>query len=104
MSRRWLFADQLGPHLLDDRKQPVLLIESKAVFRRRVYHRQKAHLILSALRHRAAELGDQAIFLRTETYRDALKQVREPLEVCHPTSRPALAFVRGLDRVTVLPA
>ena len=104
MSRRWLFADQLGPHFLDDRRQPVLLIESKAAFRRRVYHRQKAHLILSALRHRAAELADQAIFLRTETYREALRQVREPLEVCHPTSRGALAFVRGLDRVTVLPA
>ncbi|MFC4144904.1 cryptochrome/photolyase family protein [Micromonospora mangrovi] len=104
MSRRWLFADQLGPHFLDDRKQPVLLIESKAVFRRRVYHRQKAHLILSALRHRAAELGDQAIFLRAETYRQALKKVREPLEVCHPTSRRALKFVTGLDRVTVLPA
>ncbi|MCW3843742.1 cryptochrome/photolyase family protein [Micromonospora yasonensis] len=104
MSRRWLFADQLGPHFLDDRRQPVLLIESKAVFRRRVYHRQKAHLILSALRHRAAELGDQAIHLRAETYGQALNRVREPLEVCHPTSRAALAFVRGLDRVTVLPA
>ncbi|MFG2058907.1 cryptochrome/photolyase family protein [Micromonospora sp. NPDC048930] len=104
MSRRWLFADQLGPHFLDDRGQPVLLIESKAVFRRRVYHRQKAHLILSALRHRAAELDDQAVFVRAETYGQALKKVREPLEVCHPTSRAALAFVRGLDRVTVLPA
>ncbi|KAB1906579.1 cryptochrome/photolyase family protein [Micromonospora sp. AMSO31t] len=104
MSRRWLFADQLGPHFLDERKQPVLLIESKAVFRRRVFHRQKAHLILSALRHRAAELGDQAIFVRGETYGQALRQVSEPLEVCHPTSRRALEFVRGLDAVTVLPA
>jgi deoxyribodipyrimidine photolyase-related protein len=103
MSRRWLFADQLGPHFLDDRGQPVLLIESKAVFRRRVHHRQKAHLILSALRHRAAELGDQAVFLRAETYGQALRKVREPLEVCHPTSRRALEFVRGLGRVTVLP-
>ncbi|MFU8874778.1 cryptochrome/photolyase family protein [Micromonospora sp. SL4-19] len=104
MWRRWLFADQLGPHFLDDRKQPVLLIESKAVFRRRVYHRQKAHLVLSALRHRAAELGDQAIYLRAETYGQALRKVHEPLEVCHPTSRRALEFVRGLDRVIVLPA
>lgn len=104
MSRRWLFADQLGPHFLDDRHQPVLLVESKAVFRRRVYHRQKAHLILSALRHRAAELGDQARYLRTETYAEALRQVREPVEVHHPTSRRALALVRRLDSVTVLPA
>ncbi|WP_410811420.1 cryptochrome/photolyase family protein [Micromonospora sp. 067-2] len=103
MSRRWLFADQLGPHFLDDRHQPVLLIESKAVFRRRAFHRQKAHLVLSALRHRAAELGDQATFLRTETYADALRRIREPLDVCHPTSQAALRFVEGLDQVTVLP-
>ncbi|MGY3517614.1 cryptochrome/photolyase family protein [Micromonospora sp. PTRAS2] len=103
MPRRWLFADQLGPHFLDDRRQPVLLIESKAVFRRRVYHRQKAHLILSALRHRAAELGAQATYLRTETYAEGLRKVREPVEVCHPTSRRALEFVRRRDGVTVLP-
>jgi deoxyribodipyrimidine photolyase-related protein len=104
MARRWLFADQLGPHFLDDRHQPVLLVESKAVFRRRVFHRQKAHLVLSALRHRAAELGDQARFLRTETYAEALGTVREPLEVCHPTSRRALDFVRRQERVALLPA
>jgi deoxyribodipyrimidine photolyase-related protein len=57
-TRRWCFADQLGPHFLDRPDQPVLLIESKAVFARRRFHRQKAHLVLSALRHRAAELGD----------------------------------------------
>ncbi|BCL13418.1 cryptochrome/photolyase family protein [Micromonospora sagamiensis] len=103
MSRRWLFADQLGPHFLDDPHQPVLLIESKAVFRRRAHHRQKAHLVISALRHRAAELGDQARYLRAETYREALRQVREPVEVHHPTSRRALALVRRLDGVSVLP-
>jgi len=104
MIRRWLFADQLGPHFLDAPRQPVLLVESKAVFRRRAYHRQKAHLVLSALRHRAAELGEQALFLHTETYGDALLKVSgEPIEVCHPTSRGALAFVSGRDGVTVLP-
>ncbi|GIF68723.1 deoxyribodipyrimidine photo-lyase [Asanoa ishikariensis] len=104
MIRRWLFADQLGPHFLDAPRQPVLLVESKAVFRRRAFHRQKAHLVLSALRHRAAELGDQAIFLRTETYSEALRKVSgEPLDVCHPTSRRARSFVQSLDGVTVLP-
>jgi deoxyribodipyrimidine photolyase-related protein len=103
MSRRWIFADQLGPHFLDDRHQQLLLVESKAVFRRRAFHRQKAHLVLSALRHRAAELGDQAMYLRTETYREALGQVREPIEVCHPTSRRARDLVRSLDQVTMLP-
>ncbi|MEV0714100.1 cryptochrome/photolyase family protein [Asanoa sp. NPDC050611] len=104
MIRRWLFADQLGPHFLDAPRQPVLLIESKAVFRRRAFHRQKAHLVLSALRHRAAELGDQAIFLRTDTYGEALRKVSgEALDVCHPTSRRAAAFVGALDGVTVRP-
>jgi deoxyribodipyrimidine photolyase-related protein len=104
MIRRWLFADQLGPHFLDAPGQTVLLVESKAVFRRRAFHRQKAHLVLSALRHRAAELGDQAIFLRTETYSEALRKVSgEPLDVCHPTSRRARDFVQCLDGVTVLP-
>src|SRR3954466_12610982 len=99
MTRRWLFADQLGPEFLDTADQPVLLVESKAVFRRRRFHRQKAHLILSGLRHRAAELGGQAIFLQTETYREALPQVDDELSVCAPTSRGADCFVRSLDQV-----
>jgi deoxyribodipyrimidine photolyase-related protein len=56
--RRWLFADQLGPHFLDEPHQPAFLVESKAVFRRRAYHRQKAHDRLRgspAWRRRSAE-------------------------------------------------
>jgi deoxyribodipyrimidine photolyase-related protein len=110
-----LFADQLGDHFLgpgggggsadgDDGEQPVLLVESRAVFRRRRFHRAKAHLVLSALRHRAAELGERATLVRAETYRAALAQVPGPIEVVHPTSRAALRFVRTLgDRVRVLP-
>ena len=96
MTRRWLFADQLGPHFLDEPGQPVLLVESKAVFRRRVFHRQKAHLALSALRHRAAELHDQADFVRTETYADAVRAYPQGLDVCHPTSRAARGLVQRL--------
>ncbi|MGQ0465348.1 MAG: cryptochrome/photolyase family protein [Sporichthyaceae bacterium] len=103
-SRRWLFADQLGSHFLDSPDQPALLIESKAVFRRRRYHRQKAHLILSALRHRAAELGDRAVLVRGETYGAALDDLGESLTVCHPTSMAALRFVQNRPDVTVLPA
>lgn len=103
-SRRWCFADQLGPHFLDHPDQPVLLIESRAVFGRRRFHRRKAHLVLSALRHRAAELGDQALFLRTHTYREALDQVPDRLTVCAPTSWAADRFVRALPDVEVLPA
>jgi len=97
---RWVFADQLGPHFADAPAQPVLLIESKAVFRRRVFHRQKAHLVLSALRHRAT--GPAVRLVRAETYAEALRQVDEPVSVCHPTSRKARDLVRRLD-VEVLP-
>lgn len=103
-TRRWCFADQLGPHFLDHRDQPVLLIESRAVFGRRRFHRRKAHLVLSALRHRAAELGDQALFLRTRTYREALERVREPISVCQPTTWAADGFVRSRPAIEVLPA
>lgn len=92
---RWLFADQLGPHFLDDYDGPVLLVESRSVLRRRRYHRAKAHLVLSALRHRAAELGDRAVFIQADTYREALAQVGE-VHVVHPTSRAALEFVTAL--------
>jgi hypothetical protein len=94
-TRRWLFADQLGPQYLDDPDQQVLLIESRAVFRRRRFHRAKAHLLLSALRHRAAELGEQALVLRVDTYDEALAQVGEPLSVVQPTSYAADRFVRS---------
>jgi len=106
---RWLFGDQLGPHFLDDGgaddrgdRQPVLLIESKAVFARRRFHRQKAHLVLSGMRHRAAELGERCRYVRADTYRSALPS-RRRLEVSHPTSRAALAFVQSLPNVEVLP-
>ena len=113
---RWLFADQLGPHFLDGcgsgedasaepPEQQVLLIESRAVFARRRFHRAKAHLVLSALRHRAGELGARATYLQVGTYRDALGRVPGvALEVVHPTSHAALRFVRSLDGVDVLPA
>jgi deoxyribodipyrimidine photolyase-related protein len=98
MRTRWLFADQLGPHFLDDPGQRVLLIESKAVFRRRVFHRQKAHLVLSALRHRAQDAGVDLV--RAETYAEG---IRQPLTVCHPTSRAARGLVRRMPDVEMLP-
>jgi deoxyribodipyrimidine photolyase-related protein len=100
--RRWLFADQLGPHFLGPGEAKVLMVESKAVFRRNVFHRQKAHLILSALRHAVHQLGDRAIFLQTDTYRQALRQIREPLEAVHPTSRKARDFLRA-EGIPMLP-
>ncbi len=99
--RRWLFADQLGPHFLDDDEQPALLIESGAVFRRRAFHRRKAHLVLSGLRHRAAELGDQAVSVAAGTYGEGLDvyrsgRRREELSVCAPTTWAARRLVGAL--------
>ncbi len=110
-SRRWLFADQLGPHFLDGPGQSALLIESRAAFARRPVHRRRAHLVLSALRHRAAESGGQVTLVQAHTYRDGLEQAARrargrggELSVCAPTSRAAGRFVRALPQVTVLPA
>ena len=61
-------------------------------------HRAKAHLILNALRHRAAELGERGTFLHVETYGEGLdrldQRVRDELEVVDPTSYAARRFVR----------
>jgi len=93
---RWLFGDQLGATFLDAPDQQVLLVESRRVFRRRAFHRQKAHLVLSAMRHRAAELGQRCTYLTTDTYREALDQVDAPLSVVQPTTWAALHFVDTL--------
>src|SRR6202012_5050900 len=103
-TRRWCFADQLGPHFLDAPDQPVLLIESRAAFERRRFPPRKALLVSRALRPRAPELGAQPTFLQTRTYREALDQLDEPLSVCQPTSWAADRFVRSIPTVEVLPA
>ncbi|WP_116449660.1 cryptochrome/photolyase family protein [Blastococcus litoris] len=103
-TRRWCFADQLGPHFLDGPDQPVLLIESRAVLARRRFHRQKAHLVLSALRHRAAELGDRAEFHQVGTYAEALDRVAGPVSVCAPTSWRSRDFVLARRDLQVLAA
>lgn len=108
----WLFGDQLGPHFIDHRHQgpdpraPLIMIESWAVLRRRRFHRAKAHLLLSAMRHRAAELGDRVRYVRARTYREGLAEAagREPVTVCRPTSHAALGLVESLAQVHVLPA
>jgi deoxyribodipyrimidine photolyase-related protein len=103
-TRRWCFADQLGPHFLDDPDQPVLLVESRAVFASRRFHRQKAHLVLSALRHRAAELGEQVSYHRVRTYAEALDRCAEPLSVCAPTTRGSRDLVLRRPGLQVLAA
>ena len=74
----------------------MVLIEATTALRRRPYHRQKLHLVLSGLRHLADELGDRAIHLRAATYRGALEQLGRPVLVHEPTSRAAEALVHRL--------
>lgn len=110
----WLFGDQLGPHFVNPRgggpgaHAPLVMIEARSVLRRRRFHRAKAHLVLSAMRHRAAELGDRVTYVRAETYAEGLERALghppAPLTVCHPTSRRALDFARTRKEVEVLPA
>ncbi|MGW8681657.1 cryptochrome/photolyase family protein [Streptomyces sp. NPDC055817] len=108
----WLFGDQLGPHFLTPgedgpgRNAPLLMIEARSVFRRRRFHRAKAHLVLSAMRHRAAELGDRVTYVRAATYRDGVERAARgrPVTVHHPTSYGALRLVRSMSQVRVGPA
>lgn len=98
---RWIFGDQLGPHFVEDADQ-VVLVESSAVWERRVYHRAKAQIMLSAIRHRARELGDRVRYSRVRTYREALSGIG-PITVSEPTSYGARRLVRDLG-ATVEPA
>ena len=86
LTTRWLIADQLGPHFLDGHVDHVLLIESKRAFARRRMHRAKAHLFLSAIRHRAAELGDGATLIRTTSMNDVLGAWVGRIDMVAPTS------------------
>ncbi|MFM8943944.1 MAG: cryptochrome/photolyase family protein, partial [Actinomycetota bacterium] len=99
---RWLFGDQLGPAYHGD--GDVFLAISLAHLGRRRWHRQKLHLVLSAMRHLAASLGERATLVVAPTYRAALAEAGlapADLEVVEPTSRAAESFVRGLG-VTVV--
>jgi deoxyribodipyrimidine photolyase-related protein len=72
----WLFADQLGPSTYggEHSHREVLLVEADSALRRRPYHRQKLHLVFSALRHAKHDLGDRATLLRSDTCTDALER------------------------------
>jgi deoxyribodipyrimidine photolyase-related protein len=105
----WLFADQLGPAVYggEHSHREVLLVEATSALRRRPYHRQKLHLVLSALRHAERDLGDRVTLLKTDTYTDALERYGRPVLVHEPTSYGAEQFVRRLQKqhliVDVLP-
>ena len=94
----WLFADQLGPRLYggEHAHRPVLLVEATSALRRRRFHRQKLHLVVSALRHADRDLGERATLIRADTYREALRTYGRPVLVHEPTSRAAERFVHRL--------
>jgi deoxyribodipyrimidine photolyase-related protein len=85
----------------------VLLVEATSVLRRRPFHRRKAHLVLSALRHRAAELGERARHVRAETYAEGLALAGvgpdDPVSVCDPTTWRARRLVHRLAEGSVGP-
>ncbi len=88
---RWIFAGQLGAEFDDGSR--MLLIEARQAFQRAPLHRAKAHLLLSAVRHRAAALGDRVEFHQVERYSDVIAG-RTDLEVIDPTSYAARRLVR----------
>lgn len=94
----WCFADQLGTHVHggEHSHREVLLVEATSALRKRRYHRQKLHLVLSGLRHAERDLGDRATLVRAASYTDALREFGRPVLVHEPTSFAAEAFVRRL--------
>ena len=90
-----LFADQLGPHFAIE--DEILLPEVVGQFRKRSYHRQKAHLILYAIRARARDSGVRLVQL--DSYRDIADLNPGGLAAVHPSSREMLALIESLGIV-----
>ena len=86
---------------------PVVVVEAREFFTRRPMHRAKAHLWLSALRHRVAALGDRATHVQVETLDEVLDDAAGlgPFEVVDPPDRQLRRAVRREGRdVRVLPS
>lgn len=94
-----LFADQLGPHF--DLGEEILLPVVKSQFGKRRYHRQKAHLILYALRARGEDKRVRLIELGS--YRDLLSDSRGITKLINPTSYPFRRFSQKLS-AEIVPA
>ena len=87
-----LFPDQLGSHF--DLGGEILLPEVLSQFRKRPYHRQKAHLILYALRSRAKD--DRVTLLSLDNYRD-ISKVSCLSRAIKPSTRTMLSLAQSLD-------
>ena len=87
-----LFADQLGAHF--DLGGEIILPVVKNQFKKRRYHRQKAHLILYSLYARARDPRVQLVQLNS--YRD-LAGIKGLTSAIKPSSRSLLALSESLD-------
>jgi deoxyribodipyrimidine photolyase-related protein len=107
----WVLGDQLShanPAL--EGADRVLLVESEAKLRAGRWHRQKLHLVLSAMRHFAAELEERGVEVdhrRSESLAAGLREhvaAHGPDRVLllRPTSRAGLAALGGLDGVEIV--
>ncbi len=94
-----LFADQLGPHF--DLGGEIILPVVKSQFAKRRYHRQKAHLILYALRARGQD--KRVTLLELDSYRDLLSDKQGVTKLINPTSYPFRRFSQVLA-AEILPA
>jgi deoxyribodipyrimidine photolyase-related protein len=94
-----LFADQLGPHF--DLGEEILLPVVTSQFSKRAYHRQKAHLILYALRARGVDKRVKLVEL--DSYRDLLADSRDITKLVNPTSYPFRRFAKEMS-VEILPS
>lgn len=109
MTTRWIFADQLGPHFLDDDVEHVVLIESSHAFSRPSIHRAKVAALKSAMRHYVAQSRIPVTFVTAVNFEHGWAMVPDELKrdvsVIHPTSHALLHKVRNMSfPVTVLPA
>ena len=72
----------------------MLLPEVLSQFKKRPYHRQKAHLILYAIRSRAMDPRVERVSL--ENYRE-LRDYKELSVAVKPTTRPMVALAESLE-------
>ncbi len=110
MKTVWVLGDQLNRRIgalaaAAPGEARVLLVESRAMVEGRRFHRQRLHLVLTAMRRFAAELRDAGFEVdvrRADGLRAGLAEhvaEHDPGEVVatEPNSRPVEALLRRLD-------
>ena len=86
-TRRWCFADQLGPHFLDAAGASRCCWSSRGrCSRRRRFHRRRRTWCCRRCGTVPPSSATGSTSVQAETYREALDRVGEPLTVCAPTS------------------